>query len=446
MTTALAVLRTLRPVTARPAPLRAARGLGDALRTLLVGPEPAETLLGRGATLLHPAAWRAVTAAGAVVLLVVGVADWVQLARNPSGAYPPLSLGLAVAHTVPVALAVHHPLLAWRISALATVLTPAVAGVEALGGSAGGSPWPPLVGVLHLLVLAQLAATVPRAVAGAAALVDGAALLLLVTRSAEPSDVQEGLALIALVTFLGASAGAWGTTSGRLAEQRRRIAEEQSRRAVLEERARIARELHDVVAHHLSLIAVRAESAPHRVPELRGPAAVTELDGLAAAARAALVEMRRLLGVLRSADEQAERAPQPQLADLDELVAAARRSGLRVRLSAEGAAAGVPAAVGLVLYRLVQEALSNASRHAPGSAVCVGLRHADGATRVRVVNTPPSAPGPEPAARGGQGLIGMRERVGMLGGHLDAGPVAGGGYAVDATLPWHEHARVERES
>lgn len=430
-------------MTVRPSVLPAARQVRGALRTLLVGPEPTETLLGRGATLLHPTAWRAVILGCAIVLSVLGIADWVQLSRSPSGPYPPLSLGLAVAHTVPVALAVHRPLLAWRISALATVLTPAVAAVEALGGSPNGSPWPVLVGVLHLLVLAQLAATVPRAVAAAAGLVDGAALVLIVTQSAEPSDVQEGLALIALVTFLGASAGAWGTTSGRLAAQRRRIAEEQSRRAVLEERARIARELHDVVAHHLSLIAVRAESGPHRVPELREPAAAAELAGLATSARSALVEMRRLLGVLRTEDEPAERAPQPQLADIDELVAAARRSGLHVEATAAGAATDVPSAVGLVLYRLVQEALSNASRHARGATVSVDQWHEGAATRVRVVNPAPSTPRREPSPHPGQGLIGMRERVGMLGGSMAAGPTADGGYAVEATLPWDDPVRAD---
>ncbi len=141
---------------------------------------------------------------------------------------------------------------------------------------------------------------------------------------------------------------------------------ERARRAVLEERARIARELHDVVAHHMSLIAVRAETAPYRLAGLPEPARA-EFGSLSGAAREALADMRRLLGVLRH-DEPAGRSPQPQLPDLPALIETARRAGMAVELSAPPALDQVPAGVGVCAYRIVQEALSNAGRHAPGAA------------------------------------------------------------------------------
>jgi signal transduction histidine kinase len=149
-----------------------------------------------------------------------------------------------------------------------------------------------------------------------------------------------------------------------LADQAERTELEQARRAVLEERARIARELHDVVAHHMSLIAVRAETAPYRLAGL--PESVREEFGsLSGAAREALADMRRLLGVLRH-DQPAERAPQPQLADLPVLVETARQAGVPVELSAAPALDEVPAGVGVCAYRIVQESLSNASGHLTG--------------------------------------------------------------------------------
>jgi signal transduction histidine kinase len=227
------------------------------------------------------------------------------------------------------------------------------------------------------------------------------------------------------------------------AGQAERAELEQARRAVLEERARIARELHDVVAHHLSLIAVRAESAPFRLTGLGGSVAA-EFGSLSGAAREALVDMRRLLGVLR-AEGPAARAPQPQLADVPDLVAAARQAGVAVALEGPAAWAPVPAGVGVCAYRIVQESLSNASRHAPGAAVRVTVGQ-DGRTVVLdVTNGPPlngvnganghhrggQADGPA----GGHGLAGMRERVALLGGSLIAGPAPGGGFTVSAVLP-----------
>jgi signal transduction histidine kinase len=225
-----------------------------------------------------------------------------------------------------------------------------------------------------------------------------------------------------------------------LTAQTRRAEAEQDRRAVLEERARIARELHDVVAHHMSLIAVRAETAPYRLPGLPEPA-LGELGSLSELAREALADMRRLLGVLRQ-DQPAALAPQPQLADLPALVAASRQAGVPVELTLPAELGQVPAGVGVCAYRIIQESLSNASQHAPGAAVTVSVGQDAGALRLRVANSAvqplrpgePHGPGPDEPGPG-HGLTGMRERVALLGGSLSAGPEPGGGFVVCAVLP-----------
>jgi signal transduction histidine kinase len=220
-----------------------------------------------------------------------------------------------------------------------------------------------------------------------------------------------------------------------LAAQTERAELERARRAVLEERARIARELHDVVAHHMSLIAVRAETAPYRLGDLP-ESARAEFASLSDVAREALTEMRRLLGVLRH-DEPAGLAPQPQLSDLPALVETARKAGVTVELSAPPALDQVPIGVALCAYRIVQESLSNASQHAPGAAVTVSVDHEAGAVLLRVANGPGGSGGPSASEHGpGHGLTGMRERVALLGGSLSAGPAPDGGYVVCAVLPF----------
>lgn len=404
------------------------RGLRTASRILLVGPEPRDTLWCRLLPLVSPLWRRLLTVAGAGLLLLIAIADWVHLAET-TAAHPILRTLLTASHTVPLALAVRWPLRAWRISALATSATVLVAPVE---GGAAGWPWPSVVGVLHLLVLAQVASTAPHGVAALAALVAGVGLVALGT---DPVHITGTLGLIALVTVLGMAVAAWHTTSRRLAEQRRTITEERAGRAVLEERTRLARELHDVVAHHLSLIAVRAETAPYRNTGLDG-AAADELAGVATAARAALVEMRRLLGVLRSERVVADLTPQPQLADLSDLVATARRAGVSVHLADHSELSQVPSAIGLTAYRIVQEALTNASKHAAGTPVEIELQRSPSALRIRVRNAaPPGDPPIQGSCVARHGLTGMQERVEMLAGTLTAGPTSDGGFIIEATLP-----------
>jgi signal transduction histidine kinase len=224
-----------------------------------------------------------------------------------------------------------------------------------------------------------------------------------------------------------------------LAAQNKRIELEQARGAVLRERTRIARELHDVVAHHMSLIAVRTETAPYRLSGLPEPVRA-EFQALSGEARAALADMRRLLGVLRD-DQPAGLAPQPQLSELPVLIDAARRAGVLVELSVPTGLDQVPAGVGVCAYRIVQESLSNASRHAPGAAVTVSVDQETSTILLRVANGPGEPAGTSgDGRRPGHGLVGMRERVALLGGSLSAGPAPDGGFVVSAVLPLGETA------
>jgi signal transduction histidine kinase len=207
------------------------------------------------------------------------------------------------------------------------------------------------------------------------------------------------------------------------------------------ERARIARELHDVVAHHISMIAVQAETARLATPGM--PAAGAQrLQEIGDTARAGLTEMRRLLGVLRE-DAQAadpvpgtaDRRPQPGLQQLNELLDEARdASGAGLRLIVSGPPATLDPGVELAAYRIVQEGLTNARRHAPGAAVDVELRFTDAALRLRIRDNGPGPPAAS-AANGGHGLTGMRERAAAAGGELRTGAAPGGGFLIEATLP-----------
>ena len=249
----------------------------------------------------------------------------------------------------------------------------------------------------------------------------------------------EGTAVATLITVALAVAvdAAHGRRRARqeLAVEAAHVEREQAHRAVLEERARIARELHDVVAHHMSLIAVQAETAPYRINEV--PEIVsTEFGAISNAARSALSDMRRLLGVLRN-DEAAARAPQPQIEQIPELIDTARNAGVPVDYSLDGGVNAIPSAVGVCAYRIVQEALSNATRHAPGASVSVQLHRDRDAVRLTITNGPGRAVAPVRDDQGpGHGLAGMHERAVLLGGALTAGPVHAGGFSVSAVLPF----------
>ena len=246
-------------------------------------------------------------------------------------------------------------------------------------------------------------------------------------------DLAEMTTLSAVVLLAAGALAGRRETQRRLAEQERISDAERTRRALLEERARIARELHDVVAHHMSVIAIQAEAAPYRVPDPPEELA-RSFATIRATATAGLAELRRVVGVLRAEGADDDTGPQPTLERLDELAAAVEGAGLDVTVEVNGTPRPLPAGVELSAYRIIQEALSNAVRHAPGSQVRVELGYRPAALVLRVVNglarsQPVSSPAP------GHGVVGMRERAAMLGGELTAEPRPDGGYAVTAVLP-----------
>ena len=222
---------------------------------------------------------------------------------------------------------------------------------------------------------------------------------------------------------------------GREAEERatrlERDREEQARAAVAEERARIARELHDVVGHAVSVMTVQASG----VRRLLKPEQEREREALLVVeqtGREALAEMRRLVGVLRRPEEAPALAPQPSLAYLDKLIEQVRESGLKVELKVEGVETKLPASVDLAAYRLVQEGLTNTLKHARASEAEVLVRY--GADDVELVVSD-NGGGDGGGDGGGHGLVGMKERISVFGGDLHAGPRSGGGYELRATLP-----------
>ena len=211
-------------------------------------------------------------------------------------------------------------------------------------------------------------------------------------------------------------------------EERREL---EAQAAVAVERGRIARELHDVIAHNVSMIVVQAGAAA-RVLTGDQPHVRDALTAIESTGRETVDEMRRLLGVLRRADDGLALAPQPGLRDLESLVAHVREAGLPVALRFEGEPVALPPGIDLSAYRIVQEALTNALKHAGGARAEVTVRYQTGAVELEIRD---DGDGSGDAGGTGHGLIGMRERVALWGGRLDAGRPEGGGWAVRARLP-----------
>jgi signal transduction histidine kinase len=289
--------------------------------------------------------------------------------------------------------------------------------------------------VLPVALLIALCATLPLALVRRHPLATAAGLTAATALTLLPFGLPT-------VTGVAAALIAWAVVAD--AQVRRARAGAAEREAVestlLEltargERARIARELHDVVAHHISMISVQAEAARVATPGMP-PEGAERLLAIGDTARTALAEMRRLLGVLREdAGAEPTRAPQPGLHQLLALIDATRdAAGTSTRLIVRGHVAALDPGVELTAYRVVQEALTNVRRHAPGAAVDVEVDYAADALHVRVRD---NGPGPGRAGRteGGHGLLGMRERVATVGGELRIGPAPVSGFLVEATLP-----------
>ncbi|MFL4949111.1 sensor histidine kinase [Streptomyces sp. MMS24-I31] len=359
--------------------------------------------------------------AGAMALF----AGWAAAGGGPAG----LVTGLLA--LVPVLLTLARPVGAFWLSLMATAASSVVA------GAFGDWPWQPGSFISHLTVLTVVAIrTRPRTAAWMWVLTAAYAFLVEAvlgdhfSNNSAPMLVVSALALLAVTVWHIRRSAQQEVTA-----QQTVTAHERSRRTLLEERTTIARELHDVVAHHMSVVAIQAEAAPYRVenppPELEKAFATIRENAVAA-----LTELRRVLGVVRAEDYEAPEAPQPTLADLDTLLANVRDAGLKVEKVVTGAVRELPQGVELSAYRIVQEALSNTLRHAPGASARVEIGYVLGGLGLRVVNGPPPEPSlikPSPGA--GHGITGMRERVSMLGGEMTAGPADDGGHEVAVFLP-----------
>lgn len=339
------------------------------------------------------------------------------------------------------------------LASVAGVLVAALGVLALIVGSQGVQTSPSLpIGVPVLVAVYSAAAHGPRwaraaalgvALVGAVAVSAARFLRPSQLRAVTASDLAEpaGLAgIIGILVLLAWTAGQWRRTRvaylASASERARRevhVREQQDAIAAAAERARIAREMHDVVAHSLLVIITQADGgryAATSTPQV----AVRALETIATTGRAALNDMRQLLGVLHEGRD-ADLAPQPDATSIPDLVAAVRSSGLPVTLVSTGVERELPPGAGLAVYRTVQEALSNVLKHGgPAAHAQVRLAWSSASVAVHVEDDGRGATAPGDG--GGRGLSGMRERLALYDGAVEAGPRAGGGFAVDAVLPW----------
>jgi signal transduction histidine kinase len=357
-----------------------------------------------------------------VALICFGATNSTLTNQHPAHAASGMILLISLALCAPLAVRSYLPLTAWCASALALFW---VGGAFAPMGILPGGV------VVYVLCLYAVAVRCESWVVVTAGVVTAVGGMLIYGQPTLTAFLIAAVPLLAGVVVRTRR----GTTE-RLAVQERR---HEGERALLQERQRIARELHDVVAHHMSVIAIQAEAGPYKVQD-PPKELVDSFADIRASALSGLKELRRVLGVLRS-DTQ-ETAPQPGLDDLEELLESARSAGVTVTAGVSGTARPLPAGVDLSAYRIIQEALSNAMRHSPGADVQVKLYYGDAALVVEVRNDhcpPGTSTATEqdgvPGDGGGHGIIGMRERATMLGGYLQAGPTEKGEFLVTAALP-----------
>ena len=344
-------------------------------------------------------------------------------------------IALILLQTLPLAFRRWYPVGVLAVVVAATLATMAT---EIPGRPNGG------VGVVLLVALYSVAAHCPRRQAAWAGIAAGAALawpLWTATAGIAPLIARVQIAVVSLVLpALGWLSGAYMSELRARAARSRREQELETGRAVAEEQARVGRELHDVIAHTLSVIIIQAGAAED-VFDTRPQAARQALGSIGAAGRQALAELRRVLAAVRpQAGEQEGWAPQPGLSGLGELLAQVRAAGLTVTARVDGAPADLPAGLDLAAYRIVQEALTNTLKHARAQAAEVNLRYRPAGLFLEVTDDgQPAAPaGPAP----GRGLIGIRERAALHGGTCQAGPRPCGGFAVRVSLPLDASGRA----
>ena len=380
------------------------------------------------------------------VLRVVGAqpATWVVaavvgfIALGTSGtvyAVDGLGWGLVIGAIVglPFALAVTRPVTGLLVSVAAAVALTQLPLVDR-------DPWPWLV-VHGLVMLALLFAVCVRENVPTA--ISAWIVTLVLFLWGVTDDVATGWGVgVTVVAVVGLLVGRLLSTNRALARQEELSSAEKARRVVLEERARIARDLHDIVAHHMSLIVVQTETAAYRVPDL-SEAGRAELLSVGETARSALAETRALLAVLRHEGQEPVDAPQPGADRVPDLVGIARRAGTAIETRVDGSLDVLAPGSSLAVYRVAQEALANAARHAPSAPVTLELLGGPEGVRLRVRNALPAGAGPEGTRPGetpvtmvpGHGITGMRERAVAAGGQLRVGPDGDGWFTVDLFVP-----------
>jgi signal transduction histidine kinase len=363
-----------------------------------------------------------------------------------------LGISVAVLDNEPVTTDLREPdLLAYLLLAVYSgsaavrrvVLLPAVVGGLLAGVAYAGLQYPVALTPVVLLPVYSAGSSLPAPRARQVLVFGIVVALVGILASPGPTDPAVPT-FVALAWLLGSYVGRQRAYTAELESRNALLAQAQADladRAVGEERLRLARELHDVVAHTMSVVAVHAGTG--RMVADSDPVAAREaLATIETSTRAALLEMRRLLGVLRGADGDGpgSLAPAPGLRDLDALVAEVVRSGVDVDVRVEGDRPEVPAGVDLSGYRIVQEALTNVIKHAGGARATVVVRYASDSVTVEVDDEGAGGRAMTLPSAGRHGLVGMRERVTMFGGDLQAGPRAGGGFRVSARLPFAERA------
>ena len=369
----------------------------------------------------------------AIALLAIDVGTWMTTPQPDGGVRDSKAIALAVLilGSVPVAWRRRFPLTVLSLTFLALTAH------EALG-----FPKAPILGPYFALYSAGAHRELRPSAAVTAIAVGAyyAAYLSEVIRGAVPPlAIVHNFALVIILWGLGASVRKTRKYAAELEDRATRLErerEEKARRAVADERARIARDLHDVVAHHVSVMVVQAGGA-RRVLKAQPAQARSALESIEATGRQALAEMRRLLGVLRTNGDGARPLePRPGIDQLESLVAQLADAGLTVELAVEGEPRPLPAGVDLSAYRIIQEALTNTLKHAGPARARTVVRYRDSDLEIEVTdNGRGGSDGREEAPGHGQGLVGMRERAALFGGELRAGPRPGGGYSVTARLP-----------
>ncbi len=392
---------------------------------------------------------------GVVPLTVLSLLYVMLVARRPETRVSALDIAVAVVPLLALTLRRRFPEAVLGVAIVSWV-------VAVASGDSGPGAFAPLVALYTVGSLRPW----PLAVAGwAGSLVAGiSGSWLAAPRTFDLGGAGEAALSYGLMFGVAAGLGLYIATrrayTRALLERAERLERERrllARQAVADERVRIARELHDIVAHHVSVMVLQAGGAEAVLADA-APEARSALEAIRTTGREALVDLRRMLDVLRAADDPAEatiaHAPQPVLADLDGLVERAREAGLDVLVRTDGAPVQLAAAIELSAFRLVQEALTNALRHVGGGArVVIDIRYhaTDLELEVTDQGSPSGAPAALPATSGpasspgsrapGHGILGMRERTLLLGGEFEAGPRPGGGFRVWARIPLLEPSR-----